>query len=310
VTAGRELRELVDRWRPDVIHLHSAFAGLVGAAACAGRARLVYSPHACASGIDSPTRWQRHSFRAAERFVCRRVDLIGAVSRSEAALVTGIAGRRRVVVVENGITELNDPGLRPAPAKADPAVAIAAGRTVPQRRPDACARILSTLAPIAEARWVGGGGGAEGEPGRAALATAAIPVTGWLPRAEMLRELASATAYLHWTAWDGQPLSILEAMAFHAVVVASDIAANREVVGVRQTCATEAQAAALLRRVILEPGLRASLLRDQRERRGRYAARRMVGEWVATYEMLAERPAPRPAPVADTTALDLEPAPD
>jgi glycosyltransferase involved in cell wall biosynthesis len=189
-------------------------------------------------------------------------------------------------------------------------VAIAAGRTVPQRRPDACARILSTLAPIAESRWVGGGGGAEGEPGRAALATAAIPVTGWLPRAEMLGEMASATAYLHWTAWDGQPLSILEAMAFDAVVVASDIAANREIVGVGQTCATEAQAAALLRRVILEPGLRASLLRDQRERRGRYAARRMVGEWVATYEMLAERPAPRPAPVADTAALDLEPAPD
>jgi glycosyltransferase involved in cell wall biosynthesis len=325
LTAGRELRELVDRWRPDVIHLHAAFAGLVGSAACAGRARLVYSPHACASGIDSPARWQRHSFRAAERFVCRRVDLIGAVSRSEAALITGIAGRRRVVVVENGISELNDPGLRPAPAKADPPVAIAAGRIVPQRRPDACARILSSLAGMAEPRWIGGGSGAEGGPGRAALAAARIPVTGWLPRAEMLGELDAATAYLHWTAWDGQPLSILEAMAFDAVVVASDIPANREVVGLRQTCATEQQAAALLRRVVLEPELRASLLRDQRERRGRYAARRMVGEWVATYEMLAERPAARPAPAPPVPAppapappapaddpglLDLEPAPD
>jgi glycosyltransferase involved in cell wall biosynthesis len=312
VAAARELRQLVDVWRPDVIHLHAAFAGVVGAAACAGRARLVYSPHACASGIDSPTRWQRHSFRTAERFVCRRADLIGAVSRSEAALVARVAGRRRVVVVENGISELNEPGLRPPPAKADPPRAIAAGRTVPQRRPEACARILASVSDVADPRWIGGGGGFAGEPGRGALAAAGVPVTGWLPRAGMLGQMAAATAYLHWTAWDGQPLSILEAMAFDAVVVASDIPANREVVGLRQTCASEEQASALVRRVILEPELRASLLREQRERRGRYAARRMVSEWVATYEMLAERPAAATAPTAPAPVPTpaTAPAPD
>jgi glycosyltransferase involved in cell wall biosynthesis len=309
VAAARELRQLVDLWRPDVIHLHAAFAGVVGAASCSGRARLVYSPHACASGIDSPARWQRHSFRAAERFVCRRVDLVGAVSRSEAAIVARVSGRQRLVVVENGIAELDDPGLRPAPVKADPARVLAAGRTVPQRRPEACARILSSVGDLADPRWVGGGGGVAGEPGRGALAAAGVPVTGWLPRPGMLAQMAAATAYLHWTAWDGQPLSILEAMALDAVVVASDIPANREVVGLRQTCASEEEAAALLRRVVLEPELRASLLREQRERRGRYAARRMVSEWVATYETLAERPAAARAPRAPVPAPEPAPAP-
>ena len=37
-----------------------------------------------------------------------------------------------------------------------------------------------------------------------------------------------AKVYLHWTAWDGLPLSILEAMANDVVVIASDIPANRE----------------------------------------------------------------------------------
>ena len=37
----------------------------------------------------------------------------------------------------------------------------------------------------------------------------------WLPLLDnqRLERLAGATAYLHWTAWDGQPLSVLEAMA-------------------------------------------------------------------------------------------------
>src|SRR5207247_7839684 len=82
---------------------------------------------------------------------------------------------------------------------------LALGRIAEQRQPEACARILGGLRDIAHVEWVGGAARA-GCSGRAALETAAVPVTGWLPRPNAQSRLSAATAYLHWTAWDGQPL--------------------------------------------------------------------------------------------------------
>ncbi|MFL5826928.1 MAG: glycosyltransferase, partial [Thermoleophilaceae bacterium] len=96
-----------------------------------------------------------------------------------------------------------------------------------------------------------------------------------------------AVAYLHWTAWDGQPLSVLEAMARDAVVVASDIPPNREVLGPDQVSASEDQAIELLRRVISDSGLRDSLLAEQRRRRRAYGAQRMVDQWLELYRRIA-----------------------
>jgi len=121
-----------------------------------------------------------------------------------------------------------------------------------------------------------------------ALRAAGIPITGWLERGDALDHLARATACLHWSAWDAQPLAVLEAMARDVVVVASDIPANRELLGVRQVCGTEAGAVELLRAVITEPALRAELIADQRRRRSRYSATRMVSDWLGVYQRLSQ----------------------
>ena len=109
-------------------------------------------------------------------------------------------------------------------------------------------------------------------------------MTGWLPREQALERLAEATVYLHWSAWDGQSLAILEAIARDVVVVASDIPANREVLGARQVCADEAAAIALAQSVLGDPALRATLLEDQRQRAPAFSAGRMAAEWLATYQ--------------------------
>jgi glycosyltransferase involved in cell wall biosynthesis len=116
-----------------------------------------------------------------------------------------------------------------------------------------------------------------------------VPVSGWLPRELVLRELERATAYLHWTAWDGLPLSVLEAMARDTVVVASDIGPNRELLGDRQVCAGEAEAVELLRAVLTDPPLGEALLADQRRRRSRYGAEAMVEGWLRLYGRLARQ---------------------
>ena len=297
IRAAREIRRLVGDWRPDVVHLHSSFSGVVGALAIGRSIPTVFTPNAFASALPEARGVTRAAYRVAERITCRRVRAVGAVSASEAELAREL-GARHVVRIPNGIPEL-DPDRAVTRSPAEPAPSppwiVASGRTVPQRQPEACARILGALAEIARVEWLGGGGGTRGVAGREALDAAGVPVTGWLPQAELLERIASASAYLHWTAWDGLPLSVLEAVALDVVVIASDIPPNREILGPTGVFATEADAIEALRRVATDPEFAEARRREQRARRDEFSATAMVSGWRRLYHELAGDAEPVPA---------------
>jgi glycosyltransferase involved in cell wall biosynthesis len=294
LAAGRALRRLVRERSPDIVHLHSSFAGAVGALSLPRGVTLIYTPHGLAFVRSGVRRANRATVRAIESLVARRCALLGAVSEAEAALARDGLHAPRVAVVRNGIPELDG---EPVGAERAEPVVVATGRIAEQRRPAATARILAALAPAARVSWIGGG------EDDAPLREAGIPITGWLPREQTLTRLAEATVYLHWSEWDGQSLAILEAIARDVVVVASDIPANREVLGPRQVRADEESAIALARRVLDDPALRAELLQDQRRRAPAFSATRMAADWLATYErttsaVAPDRVSPTTAPVA------------
>jgi glycosyltransferase involved in cell wall biosynthesis len=283
VSVGRALRRLVRERRPDIVHLHSSFAGAVGALALPRDVPLIYTPHGLAFARTGVARPVSAVVRAVEALVARRSALLGAVSEAEAALARNGLRAPRVAVVRNGIPELDDERSGAPPEHAEPAV-VAMGRITAARQPAASARILSALSGDARVGWIGGG------DDDAPLRAAGIAVTGWLPREEALARLGEATVCLHWSAWDGQSLALLEAFARDVVVVASDIAANREVVGPRQICGDEGAAIALARSVLSSPALRAELLADQRSRATAFGAARAGDEWLQLYANVLEMP--------------------
>lgn len=288
VTAALALRGLVRTWRPDVVHLHSSFAGVVGVAAVPGAVPSVFTPHGFAFARSSERRLRQAAYRAVESSVARRCALVGAVSEAEAQLARAGLRAPRVAVVPNGIPELDatslpEPALRPEP------VVVAMGRIAAQRRPAEVAWILRGVRDLAAVRWIGGAAYDEDAP----VVAAGVPVTGWLPHRAACEQLGRATVYLHWSAWDGQSLAVLEALARDVAVIASDIPANRELLGRRQVAPDAASARALVRAVLLDRGLREELLAEQRSRRGRWSASAMVARWMAVYERLvAESRAP------------------
>lgn len=287
--ATRALRRLVRTWEPDLVHLHSSFAGMVGALVLPRGMPSVYTPHSYAFSWSGLGPARRMAFLAGERLIARRCTVIGAVSEDEADLARRLAHARRVVLVRNGIPEL-DPDRLPVPANRPQPVVIALGRISAQRQPEAATRILGALADTAAVCWVGGAPADED----VAVRTAGIPTTGWLSRQEALELLASATVLIHWSASDGQSLAILEAMARDVVVVASDIPPNRELLGADQVCATEAEAIALARRALLDPIERERMLASQRIRRSVHSESRMTSEWMALYEQLVDEQAGGP----------------
>jgi glycosyltransferase involved in cell wall biosynthesis len=285
IAAARALRSLAASWEHDVVHLHSSFAGVVGSLALPGSTPKVYTPHGYSFTMQGRGPAKRGLFKGVERVTSRGVDAIGAVSAAEAQNAELVAPADKVVVVRNGIPELDEPPADQAPERPGRPRAIAVGRLTEARQPASAARILASVADIADVSWVGGGG--EGDIPESVVSGQGVPVSGWLDRAGVLAALSEATVYLHWTAWDGQPLSILEAMAENVVVVASDIPPCREVVGPRQVCKNEAQASELIRRILSDRGFREDLLASQRERSALFGARRMAHEWRSVYERLA-----------------------
>ncbi len=286
--AARAIRALTREWKPDVVHLHSSFSGVVGSLAVGTSVPTVFTPNAFASALPEAGAVARPAYRLAERITCHRVSAVGAVSYSEADIAREL-GAKRVERIPNGIPELDtDRAVTRAPdaPPPDPPLVFATGRTVPQRQPDACARILAAVKDVAEVQWLGGGGGDRGVAGKDALEAAGIPISGWLHQDELLGRMAGATAYLHWTAWDGLPLSVIEAIALDVVVIASDIGPNREILGPSGVRSTEAEAIEALRRVVADPAYAEELRAEQRARRGEFSAEQMVGGWRKLYAEL------------------------
>ena len=284
--AARQIRRLIKTFAPDIVHLQSSFAGFVGAAAVPAGMPTVYTPQGYSFAMASIPPARRLAYRMVEAVVARRVDVVGACSYAE-ALQARTVGAKRVVVVENGIPELDpSPIAEPRPHERLANRVIAVGRAGDQRRPEACARILSSLGDVADVAWIGDG--KPGSSGLRALDEAGIPVSGWLDRSAIMAELERATVYLHWTGWDGLPLSILEALAHDVIVIASDIGPNREVLGPAQVCGSEENATALIRRVLEDASLRTEFGASQRARRSFYAAARMTDDWERLYTRLLE----------------------
>ncbi|CAM5717144.1 glycosyltransferase [Streptomyces fumanus] len=259
----RRLARVVAEVRPDLVHAHSAKAGLAGRLAVRGRLPTVFQPHAWSfEAVDGTAAalaraWERRGARWAARVVCV----------SEAERRTGVrAGvRARWAVIPNGV----DPDrFRPAPPSGVPAgpaapLVVCVGRLCPQKGQDlllaAWERVLGRV-PGAQLVLVGDGPDRERLRARAPRSVRfAGPVADPGPwyRAADLVVLPSR--------WEGMALAPLEAMACGRPVVVTDVAGAREalpaaavphcVVPARDPAALAGAVAGLL----ADPALRASL---------------------------------------------------
>ena len=285
VSAVWAIRRLASDWSADVVHLHSSFSTVAGALSLPRGTTSICSPHAYSFTMAHTGPIRHRAYRLAEKFAAHRVDMIGAVSESEAEIARDILGAKHVSVVANGIPELDKATPQQRPSL--PRRVVAMGRAEPQRQPEICAQIMSSVRDLARVEWIGGG--STTDIGVTALKQLQIPVSGWVDRDDAMSRLAAAGVYLHYTAWDGQPLSVLEAMARDVAVVASDIPPNREILGSDLVCSTPQDAIVMIHRLFTEPQYATRHLEIQRLRRSHYSADRMADQWLRLYQMTIAR---------------------
>ncbi|MDJ0340347.1 glycosyltransferase family 4 protein [Streptomyces sp. H10-C2] len=233
--AGRLIRQI----RPDLVHAHSAKAGLAGRLAVRGRLPTVFQPHAWSfeavggATAHAALRWERWAAGWATRVLC--------VSESERRTGESAGVRARWAVIPNGVdldrftprsgTEDRARDLRtslPALSGLPPAapLVVCVGRLCPQKGQDLLLRAWPEItARLPDARLVLVGDGPDRDrlhrtaPEGVLFAGATRDSVPWYRAADVVVQPSR---------WEGMALSPLEAMACGRPVVMTDVNGARE----------------------------------------------------------------------------------
>ncbi len=218
----RAVRRWVEELRPDIVHAHSSYAGLyVRLLPRRLAAAVVYTPHGFSferRDVPAPI---RGVFWLAEAALSLRGACVAAVGPREAELARRLPGRQPVVYVPHVIRPV-EPVRPPAVTEVGgpPRLRLATlGRITPAKDPGFFRRLVLLGRELdLPLRWIWVGGG---EPAaERALRDVGVLVTGWSSRQAALGWLATADVYVHTAAWEGAPVSVLEAAALGLPIVA------------------------------------------------------------------------------------------
>ena len=219
----------IQQFKPDIIHLHSSFAGAIIRAMLAfrrKRPRVIYCPHGWAFSMEISDRRKR-AYAAIERCLSRGTDLIHNVSHSEQQLAIDFglpAAKTRVLV--NGIARTPTPRRK---ARSGPLRFLFIGRHDRQKGLDILLDTIEHL-PLRDMHFdiVGSGivsGGVVDRP-----KAQNVTFYGWLARESTLQLLDHADALIMPSRWDAAPIVALEAMREGVPIIGSNRGAIPEIV--------------------------------------------------------------------------------
>lgn len=227
VKAVFKLRRLLRSANPDVVHLHSSKAGVLGRLAVKiGQlpAKVFYSPHGFAFLRQDVSPLKQRLFLFFEQIGAKLGGTLISCSASEGNLAKSQVGARSVTLIENAAD------LKEIPQRVDCADGLVrvmnSGRISFQKNPLGFKQVATSCKGLPVSfTWVGNGDLAPllGDE-------ETIEITGWLPREALMRLLSQTDIFLMPSLWEGMPLALIEAQAAGIPAVVSDVVGCRDVV--------------------------------------------------------------------------------
>ncbi|PKH20157.1 glycosyl transferase [Enterobacterales bacterium CwR94] len=233
---ARAFCQTVLRFKPDVVHLHSSFAGVIGRVCLIAlypfaRPKVVYCPHAF-SFLMETSGGKKKIYSAIEKALLPMTDAIICVSEYEArqAKASGI-NSHKLYVVHNGVPVKSEQAA--PPVKEQGVIDLLfVGRFDYQKGYDLLVNAMKRLTNP-NIRLTVIGDAVHGTESLEKLPEAHY--TGWIKASQMEHYFQTADALVIPSRWEGFAMVPLEAMSYALPIVASDATSLPEVVIEKET---------------------------------------------------------------------------
>jgi glycosyltransferase involved in cell wall biosynthesis len=224
-----QLRKELKKLNPDVIHLHSSKAGVLGRIACFllfKRKKIFYTPHGYSFLRTDISNLARKIYWTIEKSF---QQLFGGITIACGDTEYEIAKKiGKSSLVRNGIN-IKEVNQYASKTKNNILTIGIAARITEARNPKLFNKIALNF-PDYNFVWIG-----DGEL-KTQITAPNIRITGWfMDRNEVLKELSAIDIYIQTSLWEGLPIAVLEAMALKKPVLATNSVGNKDVVVPNET---------------------------------------------------------------------------
>ena len=226
IKSVNEIKKIIKELKPNVVHLHSSKAGIIGRIAISSKnIKLLYTPHGFSFLKKDDSKIKRKVYWFIEKiFTFRKCKIVGcSVGEYEEAMKLS----KNSICISNGINldkiqneteifihkELNLEKLK----------ICTSGRIGYQKNPKLFNEIAKAF-PNIEFSWIGDGDLIE------ELTSKNITITGWKSRQEVLEILNKNDIFILPSLWEGLPISLLEAMYMKKICIVSNVIGNKDVI--------------------------------------------------------------------------------
>ena len=222
-----ELRKIVKKVQPDIIHMHSSKAGAIGRVMFSGRKyRMFYTPHGYSFFMGDVSGLKKKVFKYIETLCGKRNCTTVACGKSEWEQIKKVS--KKSTYISNGINmeklqKIIDETGSMKTGKHLAFTVYTVGRIDYQKHPELFNRIAERL-PDINFVWIG-----DGEM-RDKLTSPNITITGWLDNKRAIRRAKQYDVFVLASRYEGLPISLLEAMYLKKTCVVSNVVGTRDVI--------------------------------------------------------------------------------
>lgn len=220
-----EIKKIIKNTNPDIIHMHSSKAGVIGRFAGSGKKyKMFYNPHGFSFLKKDDSFIKRKIYWIIEKMVAifnKKCTIIGC---SKGEYQEALKINKNSQLINNGVNidEINNI-VKPIQQPKNKIKICTIGRIDYQKNPKLFNQIANELNEF-EFTWIGQGNLKD------ELTSPNIMITGWLERKKVLEELNKNDVFILTSLWEGLPIALLEAMYLKKICIVSDCVGNRDVI--------------------------------------------------------------------------------
>ena len=223
IRALLEMKRITNKVKPDIIHLNSSKAGILGRFLFRNsKIPVFYTPHGYSFLMADISNKKRFFYKSLEKaFAFKNIETI-ACSKGEYEITKELTSN--ATYVDNGVNlkEFNEIKFNHQIDTNHLKIATL-GRISLQKNPILFNKIALAF-PSLEFLWIGDGNL------RNELTAPNITITGWVDNKTALKYLNGTDIFLLTSLWEGLPMALLEAMYMKKVCIVSDVVGNRDVI--------------------------------------------------------------------------------